>query len=107
MIGMQVRQEKSRQIRCSEGWHAISIGGLFGAADYSRTRIEKVSLAAGHNGNCRAGNKRVGYWRSGTENDHASRLGRKQETRRAGERRQGERSPAERRSAVDESQGVE
>ena len=36
------------------------------------------------------------------QRDHASRFGRKHETRDAGERRWGERNSAERRSAVDE-----
>jgi hypothetical protein len=98
---MQVRQEKSRQIRRYESSHAIPPGGLVGAADYSRARIKEVSLPAGHNGNCRAGTKGIRYRRSGTENDHGSRFGRKHETRHGGERPQGERSSAEKRSAVD------
>ena len=107
MVGMQVRQKKSRQVRRYQSSHAVPLGGLFGAADYSRARVKKVSLSAGHNRNGWAGTQRVRYRRAGTENDHSSRFGRKHEARHAGERQQDERSSAERRSAVDEPQGVE
>src|SRR5690242_4679212 len=102
MVGMQVGQKESGQIRRRQSRRTIPLGGLFGPAHDSRARIEEVRLPARHNRNCRAGTLRVRYRRAGTENDHLSRLGRKQVSWDARERAQYENS-----LAVHPSQAVE